>query len=94
VPARAGTPERFEKRLGYGHLNGLTELHFCCVVSRVSRRPSKRAAGRRERRGEKELARKHLSLYLHYEPQGPWAEFARSRMRPSRLPRHSAIRHS
>ena len=43
-----------------------------------------------ERRGEKELARKHLSLYLHYEPQGPWAEFARSRMRPGPPPRHSA----
>ena len=43
-----------------------------------------------ERRREKELARKHLSLYLHYEPQGPWAEFARSRMRPGPPPRHSA----
>ncbi len=42
-----------------------------------------------EKRGHLELARKHLSFYLHYEPQGPWAEFARARIRPSRLPRHS-----
>ena len=40
-----------------------------------------------ESRGETQLVRKHLSLYLHYEPQGPWAEFARARTRPSRAPR-------
>lgn len=33
--------------------------------------------------GEKRLTRKHLSLYLHYQPQGQWAELARSRMRAS-----------
>ena len=42
-----------------------------------------------DQRGEKDLARKHLSLYLHYEPRGPWAEFARSRMPPSHPPRRS-----
>ena len=42
-----------------------------------------------DQRGEKDLARKHLSLYLHYEPRGPWAEFARSRMGPSHPPRRS-----
>jgi hypothetical protein len=26
----------------------------------------------------------HLSLYLRYEPQGPWADFARTRLRDSR----------
>jgi tetratricopeptide (TPR) repeat protein len=33
-----------------------------------------------EKHGQKQDARKHLSLYLHYEPQGPWAEFARSQI--------------
>ncbi len=42
-----------------------------------------------EKRGQKQDSRKHLSLYLQYEPQGPWAEFARSRMRPS----HHSARH-
>ena len=42
-----------------------------------------------DQRGEKDLARKHLSLYLHYEPRGPWAEFARSRLPPSHPPRRS-----
>ncbi len=41
-----------------------------------------------EKRGEKQLARKHLSFYLRDEPQGPWAEFARARMRPNRAPRY------
>jgi hypothetical protein len=27
---------------------------------------------------------RHLSLYLRYEPQGPWADFARTRLRDSR----------
>ena len=41
-----------------------------------------------DKRGQKQLARKHLSFYLRYEPQGPWAEFARAQMRPNRAPRH------
>ncbi len=40
-------------------------------------------------RGEKHLARKHLSLYLQYEPRGAWADFARSRMEEPRAPVHS-----
>jgi tetratricopeptide (TPR) repeat protein len=31
-------------------------------------------------------ALRHLSLYLRSEPQGPWAEFARTRLRASRKP--------
>lgn len=42
-----------------------------------------------DKRGQKQLARKHLSLYLRYQPQGPWAEFARSQMDQSRARRHS-----
>ncbi len=33
-----------------------------------------------EKRGQKHEARKHLSQYLLYEPRGPWADFARSRV--------------
>lgn len=44
-----------------------------------------------EKLGQKELARKHLSLYLHYEPSGPWAEFARSQVRPSRVHRRGKL---
>jgi tetratricopeptide (TPR) repeat protein len=35
-----------------------------------------------EKRGETEAARLHLSRYLHYEPQGPWADYARQYVRP------------
>jgi tetratricopeptide (TPR) repeat protein len=38
-----------------------------------------------EKRGHIQNTIRHLSLYLRYEPNGPWAEFARSRMA-----RHSA----
>ncbi len=41
------------------------------------------------RRGATQLARKHLSLYLRHEPQGPWAEFARLQMRADHSPRRS-----
>ena len=41
-----------------------------------------------EKRGLIQNTTRHLSLYLRYEPNGPWAEFARSRLahhqRPSR----------
>ncbi len=37
-----------------------------------------------ERLGQKQESAKHLSLYLRYEPQGPWAEFARSRINEQR----------
>jgi len=33
-----------------------------------------------EKRGKASAATRHLSLYLRYEPQGPWAEFARTRL--------------
>jgi tetratricopeptide (TPR) repeat protein len=33
-----------------------------------------------ERGGHVQSALRHLSLYLRYDPNGPWAEFARSRM--------------
>jgi tetratricopeptide (TPR) repeat protein len=39
-----------------------------------------------EKNGQGQNALRHLSLYLRYEPNGPWAEFARSRIakfRPS-----------
>ena len=39
-----------------------------------------------DQRGAKHLARKHLSHYLQYEPHGPWAEFARTRIRPGSTP--------
>ncbi len=42
-----------------------------------------------EKRGQKQDSRKHLSLYLHYEPQGPWAEFARSQIGRRRGPGRS-----
>jgi tetratricopeptide (TPR) repeat protein len=38
-----------------------------------------------EKRGQIQNTIRHLSLYLRYEPNGPWAEFARSR-----IARHSA----
>jgi hypothetical protein len=34
-----------------------------------------------EKTGAKADALSHFSQYLRYEPQGPWAEFARSRIR-------------
>ena len=39
-----------------------------------------------EKNGQAQSALRHLSLYVRYEPNGPWAEFARSRIakyRPS-----------
>jgi tetratricopeptide (TPR) repeat protein len=40
-----------------------------------------------EKRGAIEDSIRHLSLYLRYEPHGPWAEFARSRIARHRTPR-------
>jgi tetratricopeptide (TPR) repeat protein len=37
-----------------------------------------------ERSGAKADALGHFSLYLRYEPNGPWAEFARSKIRAAR----------
>ena len=37
-----------------------------------------------EKTGAKTDALGHFSLYLRYEPQGPWAEFARTRIRSGR----------
>jgi tetratricopeptide (TPR) repeat protein len=33
-----------------------------------------------EKRGQIQYSSRHLSLYLRYEPNGPWADFARSRL--------------
>ncbi|HVA93616.1 MAG TPA: tetratricopeptide repeat protein, partial [Candidatus Dormibacteraeota bacterium] len=33
-----------------------------------------------EKLGQRPTAIHHLSLYVRYEPNGPWAEFARSRI--------------
>jgi tetratricopeptide (TPR) repeat protein len=37
-----------------------------------------------EKTGAKADALNHFSLYLRYEPQGPWADFARARIRAGR----------
>jgi len=39
-----------------------------------------------EKCGKVQDAVQHLSLYVHYEPQGPWADFARSRINKYRPP--------
>jgi tetratricopeptide (TPR) repeat protein len=41
-----------------------------------------------EKTGQKRNAIRHLSLYVRYEPNGPWAEFARSRIAAQRTPGH------
>src|SRR5258707_8334018 len=43
-----------------------------------------------EKRGQIQTAGRHLSLYLRYEPNGPWAEFARSRLARHRSPQPSS----
>ena len=39
-----------------------------------------------EKIGQAQNALPHLSLYVRYEPNGPWADFARSRIAKYRLP--------
>jgi tetratricopeptide (TPR) repeat protein len=39
-----------------------------------------------EKTGQKHSALRHLSLYLRYEPNGPWADFARSRIARQKAP--------
>jgi len=39
-----------------------------------------------EKKGHPQNAFQHLSLYLRYEPNGPWAEFARARIARYRTP--------
>ena len=39
-----------------------------------------------EKCGQAQSALRHLNLYLRYEPNGPWAEFARSRIERYRPP--------
>jgi tetratricopeptide (TPR) repeat protein len=39
-----------------------------------------------EKNGQGHYALRHLSLYVRYEPNGPWAEFARSRIDKYRPP--------
>jgi len=39
-----------------------------------------------EKNGEVHNALRHLSLYVRYEPNGPWAEFARARINTYRPP--------
>jgi tetratricopeptide (TPR) repeat protein len=43
-----------------------------------------------EKRGHIQNSIRHLSLYLRYEPNGPWAEFARSRIERHRAPHPSS----
>ena len=43
-----------------------------------------------EKSGHIQSAIRHLSLYLRYEPNGAWAEFARSRIARHRNPRPSS----
>jgi tetratricopeptide (TPR) repeat protein len=43
-----------------------------------------------EKRGHIQLSIRHLSSYLRYEPNGPWAEFVRSRIARYRAPHPSS----
>ena len=43
-----------------------------------------------EKRGHIQNSIRHLSFYLRYEPNGPWAEFARSRIARHRAPHPSS----
>jgi tetratricopeptide (TPR) repeat protein len=43
-----------------------------------------------EKNGQVQNALRHLSLYVRYEPNGPWAEFARSRISKYRPPSPSS----
>ena len=43
-----------------------------------------------EKNGQLQSAVRHLSLYVRYEPNGPWAEFARSRIARYRAPSPSS----
>jgi tetratricopeptide (TPR) repeat protein len=43
-----------------------------------------------EKRGHVHLSIRHLSSYVRYEPNGPWAEFARSRLERYRAPHPSS----
>jgi len=43
-----------------------------------------------EKRGRIQDSVRHLSLYVRYEPNGPWAEFARSRIERHRAPHPSS----
>jgi len=43
-----------------------------------------------EKIGDKQNVVRHLSLYVRYEPNGPWADFARSRIATHRPPGQSA----
>jgi tetratricopeptide (TPR) repeat protein len=43
-----------------------------------------------EKNGQPQNALRHLSLYVRYEPSGPWADFARSRIAKYRPPSPSS----
>jgi tetratricopeptide (TPR) repeat protein len=43
-----------------------------------------------EKNGQPQSALRHLSLYVRYEPNGPWADFARSRIARYRPPNPSS----
>jgi tetratricopeptide (TPR) repeat protein len=43
-----------------------------------------------EKRGRIQDSVRHLSLYVRYEPNGPWSEFARSRIERHRAPHPSS----
>ena len=44
-----------------------------------------------ERRGRSESVLQHLALYLRYDPNGPWSEFARSRISRYKTPGPAAL---
>jgi tetratricopeptide (TPR) repeat protein len=43
-----------------------------------------------EKSGQAQNVLRHLSLYVRYEPNGPWADFARARMAKCRPPSPSS----
>lgn len=70
---------------------GKTEEAIAHLVSAVEMAPSLadghlNLALAYEKKGQIQNALRHLSLYVRYEPNGPWAEFARSRIAKHRPP--------
>jgi tetratricopeptide (TPR) repeat protein len=66
------------------HLSRAVELHPSLADAHLN------LALAYEKNGEAHHALRHLSLYLRYEPSGPWAEFARSRIDKYRPPSPSS----
>jgi tetratricopeptide (TPR) repeat protein len=66
------------------HLSRAVELHPSLADAHLN------LALAYEKNGETHHALRHLSLYLRYEPNGPWAEFARSSIDKYRPPSPSS----